>query len=424
MTIWIRSLELPPSLTEAQNSPLGLPKSSLRTCPSLVRWLGAPDLQPNHKASPPEVTTGPPPVHDGNSFVTPASARGNQPSPDHTATRGTTSGESPALRPVNNSSVTPASTQGSASVEQTVTSGLPTVQSSARRAFQPARSPHCHTTTMRAPSPTLTAITEPSVTTVTGGNTSNNGLTVAAERILQSRPQSEVTTRPPPVPPAEGDPVAPATTSSPLLQPAPNPEWPPPNPIFLAAIKDALAWHPPLRSKPVFKKKLTELAARTNLEILESYNYDLQAILLEDAHSPLRPGSEFRPTAILDPVLQGHPLWLRAKKTLMHGAHLPVEPIEEEPRLQDLLEAIKFDNHKSATKDGPKLLSIVGKEVEKGWQLTLPISALQHLPGAVIGPFGIVSQNSIDAFGTGSPKTDRSTISRSVLVPVSPLTTE
>ena len=252
MTIWTRSLELPPSLTDDQDSPLGLPKSSLRTCPSLIRWPGAPDLQPNHKASPPEVPTGPPPVPDGNSFVTPASARGNQPSPDHTATRGITSGESPSLRPVNDSSVTLASTQGSASVVQTVTSGLPTVQSSARRAFQPARRPHCHTTTKRAPSPTLTAITEPFVTTVTGGNTSNDGLTMAAERILQSRPQPEVTTGPPPVPPAEGDPVAPATPSSPLLQPAPSPEWPPPNPIFLAAIRDALAWHPPPRSKPVF----------------------------------------------------------------------------------------------------------------------------------------------------------------------------
>jgi hypothetical protein len=146
------------------------------------------------------------------------------------------------------------------------------------------------------------------------------------------------------------------------------------------------------------------LAARTNLEILESYNYDLQAILLKDAHSPLRPGSEFRPTAILDPVLQGHPLWARAKKTLMHGAHLPVEPIKEEPRLQDFLEAIEFSNHKSATKDGPRLLSIFGKEVEKGWQLTLPISALQHLPGAVVGPVGIVSQDSIDAFGHRLPK--------------------
>jgi hypothetical protein len=135
------------------------------------------------------------------------------------------------------------------------------------------------------------------------------------------------------------------------------------------------------------------LAARTNLEILESYNYDLQAILLEDAHSPHRPGSEFRPTAILDPVLQGHPLWSRAKKTPMHGAHLPVEPIKEEPRLKDLLEVIEFGNHKSATKDGPKLLSIFGKEVEKGWQQTLPISALQHLLGAVVGPVGIVSQD-------------------------------
>ena len=129
MTIWIRSFELPPSLTDDQDLPLGLPKSSLRMCPSLLGGLGAPDLQPNHKASPPEVRTEPPPVPDNNSFVTPALAQGNQPSPDHKATRGTTSGESPALRPVNDSSVTPPSTQGSASVVQTVTS----VQLSARR---------------------------------------------------------------------------------------------------------------------------------------------------------------------------------------------------------------------------------------------------------------------------------------------------
>ena len=77
----------------------------------------------------------------------------------------------------------------------------------------------------------------------------------------------------------------------------------------MSAIKDALAWHPPPRSKPVFKFKLTKLAARTNLEILELYNYDLQVILLEDTHSPLSPGSNFCPTAILDPVVQGHPLW-------------------------------------------------------------------------------------------------------------------
>jgi len=186
-----------------------------------------------------------------------------------------------------------------------VTSGFSTVQSPVRRAFQPARSSHCHTTTKRAPSPILTAITKSSVATVPGGNTSDNGLTVAVERTLQSRPRSVVTTGPPPVPPAEGISVAPAP-SSPLPQPAPTLKWLPPNPIFLAAIKDARAWHPPPRFKPLFKFKLTELAAQTNLEILESYNYNLQAILLEDAHSLLRPGSELCPTAILDPVLQSH----------------------------------------------------------------------------------------------------------------------
>jgi len=305
-----------------------------------------------------------------------------------------------------------------------VTSGFSTVQLPARRAFQSARKPHCHTTTKRAPSLILTAITEPSDTTVTGGNISDNGLIVAVERTLQSRPRSVVTTGPPPVPPTEGISVAPAP-SSPLPQPAPTLKWPPPNPIFLAAIKDALAWHPPPRFKPLFKFKLTELAARMNLEILESYKYDLQAILLEDAHSLLRPGSELRPTAILDPVLQSQPLWARAKKTLMHGAHLPLDPIKEELRLQDLLEAIEFGNHKSATKDGFKLLLIFGREVKKGWQLWLPIFALNHLLGAVVGPVGIVSQqDSINAFGHRLSK-DRPIHNQSFsLAPVSCLTIE
>jgi hypothetical protein len=84
----------------------------------------------------------------------------------------------------------------------------------------------------------------------------------------------------------------------------------------------------------------------------------------------------------------------------MHGAHLPLDPIKEELRLQDLLEAIEVGNHKPATKDGPKLLLIFGREVKKGWQLMLPIFALKHFLRAVVGPVGIVSQQgSIDAFG-------------------------
>jgi len=107
---------------------------------------------------------------------------------------------------------------------------------------------------------------------------------VAVQRILQSRPQPEVTTGPPPVPPAKGNSAAPAPSPPLILQPAQTPKWPPPNPIFLAAIKYSLDWHPPPRSKSVLKFKLTKLAAQTNLEILESYNYDLQPrILLEDA---------------------------------------------------------------------------------------------------------------------------------------------
>ena len=76
-----------------------------------------------------------------------------------------------------------------------------------------------------------------------------------------------------PVHPAKGDPVAPATPSSLLLQPAPTPEWPPPNAIFLAAITNALAWHPPPRSKPVLKFQYScILMCCGNTEMVGSWN--------------------------------------------------------------------------------------------------------------------------------------------------------
>lgn len=53
-------------------------------------------------------------------------------------------------------------------------------------------------------------------------------------------------------------------------------------------------------------------------------------------------------------------------------------------------------NHKSAVMDEARLCTDMAKEVQRGWQLPLPINAVWQLPGSVVAPIGVVHQASID----------------------------
>ena len=182
------------------------------------------------------------------------------------------------------------------------------------------------------------------------------------------------------------------------------PLWPPPDEDLLEAVKAALAWVPADRTVPIFDFRLCQRAAEHNFEILQRYDFDLQRILLEDPFSPVRPGSEFRPAALLDPIFSGHPLWPRFRRSLLHGASADLVPIDEIRRKQDLSDAIEYGNHKSATNEAPLLVDILEKEATKGWQLPLPIDKLHRIPGVVVGPLGLAHQDTIDETGQIIPK--------------------
>ena len=61
--------------------------------------------------------------------------------------------------------------------------------------------------------------------------------------------------------------------------------------------------------------------------------------------------------------------------------------------------ALTYGNHKSATKNAAELLTMLRKEVSKGWHLPLPIDRLHEIPGLVLGPLGLVEQTTIDKEG-------------------------
>ena len=180
--------------------------------------------------------------------------------------------------------------------------------------------------------------------------------------------------------------------------------WPPADAALMHAVKRALHWKPREQTVPIFDFQMTIRASRKNYQTLREANFNLEYLLLHDSTSPLRPGSEFRPVGLLSPIFKGHPFWKRMKSTLLVGAEMPLEPISEADRKKIVDAALEYGNHKSAQKNGPAVMSILQKEVAKGWQLPLPVTKLHRIPGVIVGPMGLVSQTTIDEHGNTIPK--------------------
>ncbi len=179
--------------------------------------------------------------------------------------------------------------------------------------------------------------------------------------------------------------------------------WPPPQAQLLQSIRTALSWKPKARTVPIFKFEFSEEAAAHNFDILQQHDFDLNKIMLHDPHSPLRPGSEFRPVGLLEPILGTHFLWPRVRDTMLHGAHYHLFPLDDALRHQDLEEAIVFGNHKSAIKHGPETLATLRKEISKGWQLPIPMDRLLDIPHLVLTPVGMAEQTKLQASGERLP---------------------
>ena len=161
------------------------------------------------------------------------------------------------------------------------------------------------------------------------------------------------------------------------------------------AIRAALSWTPPARTAPVFRFEWSHEAAMHNYTVLQASDFDLHQIIHADPLSPLKPGSEWRPVALLDPIFEDHDLWPNVKGQFTHGFHWPLQPIDETDRLRLVDAGIEYGNHKSAQQANSELIPSLKSEVTKGWQLPLPIFNLVKIPGVIVAPLGYVHQ-----FGT------------------------
>jgi len=161
---------------------------------------------------------------------------------------------------------------------------------------------------------------------------------------------------------------------------------------------------PPKLNPPLFIFKRCKIAAAHNAKILESFDYDLNKVILQQHPSQISYGSKFQPSSSLEGLLQDHPLWPRLKMILDEGAIFPLQAIDMKSRLLDLEFHLERGNHKSLEKYAEFIDPMISEDVNRGFILPLPPEILPKLPGASIAPLGCHKQTTIDEEGNIIPK--------------------
>ncbi len=108
-----------------------------------------------------------------------------------------------------------------------------------------------------------------------------------------------------------------------------------------------------------------EDATQHNALILETFNYNIDAPIRAQMESQVFCGSEFKPTHLLQELLNHYPHGEKLWELLSNRATFPVLPIDEERRIQDLIYHRDRGNHKSASKHLSQLDTIISEEISR-----------------------------------------------------------
>jgi len=162
-----------------------------------------------------------------------------------------------------------------------------------------------------------------------------------------------------------------------------------------------------------FLFELTSEAAHKNFCVLKKFNLSLEATIKASKNSPSSYGSEFRASSVLSRLLSLHPWWQLFKNLLDNGSSWPLSEISEEHRLAKVKEALNFGNHKGASQNNHLLKLLIEEDVTHGYIIPLPLEKIKRIPGILLAPLNIMSQNTINKDGV-IVKKDRLTHDQSV----------
>ncbi|KAI2512136.1 hypothetical protein MHU86_2223 [Fragilaria crotonensis] len=120
-----------------------------------------------------------------------------------------------------------------------------------------------------------------------------------------------------------------------------------PEPRLADALATILHSGQPRTHATEFRFDWTHDAARHNLAVLKRYALDLDAALRAQPFSALTPGSEFRPTELLAPLLSAHPSGRVFRSASPKGPSSASRDLDSD-RLADVRANLARGNHKSA----------------------------------------------------------------------------
>jgi hypothetical protein len=155
---------------------------------------------------------------------------------------------------------------------------------------------------------------------------------------------------------------------------------------------------------PKFIFKLLQTASSHNLDVLSKYQNDLSKALEANKSSPLGYGSEFRHPDELQKIFGLHPLWPRMKQILIEESKWLLDKLSKESRQKDLIDALAFGNHKGASAKPELFRHLISKNTKYGYSLPIPLSCVKSIPGLLMAPMNIMTQNTINEIGQIIPK--------------------
>ena len=180
------------------------------------------------------------------------------------------------------------------------------------------------------------------------------------------------------------------------------PELPPPShPLSIDTILSVFHSKTPTPSASPFIHCRTLQAAKTNAELIATFDYDLQKTFNAFPGSTISPGSEFRPIHILRPLLQGHPYWPKIEHDLRFGASYKFKAAatDDSARQAENEALIQYGNHSSAKKRPKALIKVSQKDSEHGWAFPITFEGARKIKNGRFGPLGVAQHAGITETG-------------------------
>jgi hypothetical protein len=173
-----------------------------------------------------------------------------------------------------------------------------------------------------------------------------------------------------------------------------------PPPEFLARLTEVASMKVPTPKAPLVEFATDDASLEKKGAALEHHAFDLDAFFAANKGTTLDYGSKFRPLDQLEQILGDHPLFPELTKILTEGTDYRYrEELTEEERSTEVAQMMERGNHQLAECEPEPVKLLLNKDVTHGFSLPIPPETVPLIPGALVQPFGMAVQWTLDEQG-------------------------